>query len=340
MTFSEPVLEWRKLGTAAPQGNRLTSRLAFPLRRADLFIAIDGRRRRHFLVELDEKDSDVFERSSRGISVTTTKFNTSAGHVSRFIDIECLDDYGHPALDQVANEIANAIESGASVKRSSLVLDVLAKWRRFWSGVGNGELSKAQQIGLFGELWFLSRWLAPSIGIEYAVNTWRGPFGARNDFENTRIAVEVKTSSTETGQHRIHGIEQLIVPEDGALFLFSLLLREEKSSAVQLPGLVEEIRHLASVNVAIRDKFEEGLEAATYFDMFSSEYMQLKVRLRAQMLFAIKDGFPRLVPSLLTNGVPAGVSNISYDLSVDSAGAYLLATEPSGVGTNFDTFKE
>jgi hypothetical protein len=50
------------------------------------------------------------------------------------------------------------LQAGASIGHISLVQNVLAKWRRFWSGVSRGLLSKEQQFGLFGELWFFCRW--------------------------------------------------------------------------------------------------------------------------------------------------------------------------------------
>lgn len=259
----------------------------------------------------------------------TVELRPSGEGIKRFIEIVCLDSQGHAALDTIAAELIEALEAGASIGRVRLVQNVLAKWRRFWSGIAQGVLSKQEQLGLFGELWFLNRWLVPALGVSAAVTMWRGPAGARNDFEAPGLAIEVKTTGRVDGGHVIHGLDQLLEPPGGQLMLFSLLVRDEASGTESLPAQVAEARWLIADDYALQSQFDALIYAAGYDDRVAAEYAKLVLRIRDSGLYRVADGFPRLVPASLVGGVPVGVGAVTYDLRLDAAGAWLLAASPS-----------
>lgn len=328
------TLRWDLLEAQPPAGERLTVRTAIAGRHPDVLIALDAARLRHVLVELPSTEpGEVAERVSRGIAVQTVEFRTGDGRDHRFVEIACLDSQGHAALDTIAIELVEALEAGASITRVRLVQNVLAKWRRFWSGVSQGLLSREQQLGLFGELWFLNRWLAPNLGIERAVKIWRGPGGARNDFEAPGLGIEVKTSGRIDGAHVIHGLDQLLEPPGGQLMLFSLLVRDEASGTENLPMLVREARGLIGDDYSLHSNFDSMLYAAGYDDRLAGEYAKLVLRIRAEGLYRVADGFPRLVPASIVGGLPAGVSALEYQLRTDAAGPWLVAATPRAAAT-------
>lgn len=327
LTGGSPVTtpRWDLLEAQPPTGERLTVRTAIAGRHAEVLIALDAAKRRHVLIGIPAgEDGQIAERTSRGISVQTVEFGTGDGR-ERFIEIACLDAQGHAALDTIALEIVDALEAGASIGRVRLVQNVLAKWRRFWSNASQGVLSKEQQLGLFGELWFLCRWLAPAVGIEHAVRVWKGPGGARNDFEWPRLAIEVKTSGRIDGAHVIHGLEQLLEPCDGQLMLFSLLVRDEASASESLSSIVTEVRDAIGDDHSVQSMFDVMLYASGYDDRLTAEYGKLMLRIRSEELYKVTEGFPRLVPASITGGVPLGVSGLKYELRLDAAGPWLLA---------------
>jgi hypothetical protein len=210
-----------------------------------------------------------------------------------------------------------------------LIQSVLAKWRLFWSGLSQGLLSRNQQIGLFGELWFLSRWLAPFVGMGRAVEMWRGPVGARNDFETPRLGIEVKATARIDGAHVIHGLEQLLEPAGGSLLLFSLAVREEASAENSLPSVVASTRQLIGEDHLAMSTFDSMLFSSGYDERFVAEYAKYQFRVRGENLYHVKDNFPRLTPSSFLAALPPGVGNIEYELRLDSAGSWLLASNPS-----------
>lgn len=322
-------LRWDLLLAQPPSGERLTVRSAVPKRRTDLLIAIDATGKRHILVEIPQGEpSELFERSSRGIGIQTVEMKVGHGRLANYVDIACLEPQGHAALDVIINELADALDAGASIGHVALIQNVVAKWRRFWSGVSQDLLSRDAQVGLFGELWFLARWLGPCVGLSAATRMWRGPVGARNDFEAPRFAIEVKTTARVDAAHQINGIEQLMQPFGGALFLMSLVVRDEASAMDSLPNLVQQIRRGLDTEYEALATFDGCLYAAGYEDVLEREYSKLKLRVRSEGLYRVEDGFPRLIPSSLVAALPPGVGSVSYELRLDGALPWRVATSP------------
>lgn len=332
---------WELLEGQPPTGARLTVRLAVPSVRNDVFIGVDSSRRRYVLVGIpDGEPHDLAERPSRGIAVQTVEMQIGGNDIAFFVEVACLEAHGHAALDVVIGELVQALDAGASIGRVRLVQNVLAKWRRFWSGVDQGLLSKEQQLGLFGEVWLLSRWLAPSVGVAKAVQLWRGPAGARNDFEMPGLGIEVKTTGTLDGAHLINGLEQLLEPNGEALLLFSLSVRDESSGTESLPALIALTREQLSGDFVALSLFDSMLYALGYEDRHASEYGKLKLRIRNESLYRVQPGFPRLVPDSIVGGVPPGVVSVNYELRLDAALPWLVASSPKAASALLKGFIE
>jgi hypothetical protein len=250
------------------------------------------------------------------------------GTLNRFVEIACLEPTGHPALDVIAEELLAALQAGASIARIGLVENVLARWKRFWSGTNQGALTRNDQVGLFGELWFLSRWLCASSDLNKVVPMWKGPNRARHDFESPTMNAEVKTTSGTDGIHMINGLEQLLEPSSGVLFLFSLSVREEGSGTECLPSLVNELRTKLQSNDLALSHFETTLYDSRYEDRFSAEYSKMLLRVRAQELFRVQGAFPRLVPSSIQPAIPPGIGTVQYQLVMAAAAPWVVATNP------------
>lgn len=333
-TIPTNILRWDLLEAQPPSGERLTVRTALPGRSDDVLIAVDAARQRYVLVAIPQNEPcELVEHTSRGIAVHVVEMNIGGGQIGVYVEIACLDSQGQAALDIIVGELVEALEKGASIGRVRLVQNVLAKWRRFWAGVSQGVLSREQQLGLFGELWFLCRWLSPNVGEAKAVQMWRGPTGARNDFEVQGLGIEVKTTGRVDSSHVIHGLDQLLEPEGGTLLLFSLVVRDEASGAETLPRVVQEMRNRLADDYALLSQFDTTLYAAGYDDRFTSEYSKLALRIRNEGLYRVVEGFPRLVPSSIVGGVPLGLNAISYELRLDVASPWMLATTPSAASS-------
>lgn len=325
------VPRWDLLEAEPPRKERLSVRVALNGGHGDVLIGVDAALRRYVLVRIPLGEEDALtERVSRGIGVQTVKMvPQDTGLEESFVEIACLDSQGHRALDLVIGELVEALERASGLTRVRLVQGVLSKWRRFWSGVPSGALSIEQQVGLFGELYFLSRWLCEALGPSRAVSTWRSPAGARNDFELPGLGVEVKTTKRVDAVHIIHGIDQLLEPVGGALLLFGLSVRDEASATESLPRLVSEIRSRLRDDLDALNAFDALLYAAGYDDRLEAGYAKLLFRVRTEGLYRVADDFPRLVPASIVGGLPAGISVVSYELRLDAAAPWMVASSAS-----------
>lgn len=321
------IPRWDLLEAEPPTKERLSVRTALSGRHRDVLIGVDIVLRRYVLVRIPPGEEDALtERVSRGIGVQTVKMvPQDTGLEESFVEIACLDPQGHRALDLVIGELVEALERASGLTRVRLVQGVLAKWRRFWSGVPSGALSIEQQVGLFGELYFLSRWLCEALGPGRAVGTWRGPAGARNDFELPGLGIEVKTTKRVDAVHIIHGLDQLLEPAGGALLLFGLSVRDEASATESLPRLVREVRGRLNEDFDSLNAFDTLLYAAGYDDQLEAEYAKLMLRVRTEGLYRVADDFPRLIPASIVGGVPTGIGAVSYEIRLDAAGHSMVA---------------
>jgi hypothetical protein len=82
-----------------------------------------------------------------------------------------------------------------------------AELRRIGNGNSNGLLTREQQRGLIGELWFLDRIAIPKLGPRAAIEAWHGQEGSPKDFWFDKGCLEVKTSGAGAEKIEISSIE-------------------------------------------------------------------------------------------------------------------------------------
>jgi hypothetical protein len=318
---------WDRLTGHSLAGDALAARIALPRISERVLAAVDREGRRHLLIALRPEESDYSDRRSRGIEITTRDLLLMDGTQGRYLDLLCREPLGFEIFDSLGGELAAAqaaeIETPADAARR-----LVGKWRKFWLSESLSALSREEQIGLFAELWFLAFWLVPRIGLVRAMESWRGPLGARHDMELPECSIEVK--ATTSGIHRthwIHGIDQLEVPDSGSLFLFSLALKDEAGGANTLASVVERLRNLPSEDDQTIVRFEAKL-AQTGYTNSAHDGSDLRFRIIDERLYRVEGLFPRLRRASLAGGVPSGIEEISYVINLNGLDAYLAATQP------------
>jgi hypothetical protein len=319
---------WTRLTAQPPSGDRLTARRAFPDPPSRVLCAVDAGLLRHLLVELASTDQAVSDSKSRGLQVETRSLHLENHPDAIYLDVTCHDASGHDALDLIAGEIEAGLGAAAATP-GKVVGGVLAKWRRFWGQPLGDVLTRDQQIGLFGELWFLLHWMTPKVGVREATVRWRGPSGSRHDFEWVGGSIEVKTTLATSGLvHRINGLDQLVPPETGRLLLFSLKLREEAGADSSLPGIVAELRTAMRDDPEAQASLDSALASSGYSPAHEDEYGGLRLRLVEQGLYRVEGRFPRITPSDFGSGPPQGVSRVEYSINLDGYSDLRIARQP------------
>ena len=319
---------WDRLADESVSGEALAARLAMPHSSDRLLAALDREGRRHLLVPLAEVDEEYNDRRSRGIEIITRELSILGGSQARYLDLLCVDPAGYDVFDAIGGDLARALSAGIE-EPSVAARRLVGKWRRFWMTPPALLLNRDEQIGLFAELWFLAYWLIPKIGVARATEAWRGPLRARHDVELPGCSVEVKgTTSVAARSHRIHGIEQLVPPEQGTLYLFSLALRDEGGALNTLPSIVQQVRDLASEDDDAIVIFETRLAQSGYVASAELDYEALRLRVVSERLYRVDDGFPRLLPGSFLGGIPSGVVDIEYTINLTGFDSCIVATTP------------
>jgi hypothetical protein len=191
-----------------------------------------------------------------------------------------------------------------------LLLRRLEKWRRLLEATKKG-LSQSQLLGLIGELLFLEK-LIPQLGPLAAMESWLGPTGAAQDFQNGGRLFEIKVCAIGSHTVTINSLEQLHTSSTPtSLVVFSVGASANDSRGVFTANiLVHRVRNLLGRNGPLSD-FNLKLAELGYDESqpeCDSTFIVEKVR-----AFNVTGSFPRLTPVL----VPKGIASAIYCLDLD-----------------------
>jgi hypothetical protein len=293
-----------------------------------LYLGVGGDESRHILIPVPAGTPPVTQRSTRGMDVVTSIYTIGDRPEGQYIDLCCRSPTLFPTFSAFAEDLVRAVYDTTASARDA-ALSVLARWRAFWSSTAS-PLTHEELLGLFGELWFLHRWIGAQS--PDSVESWNGPDGARYDFQWSAASVEVKTAqSGSTGGvvHRIAGLDQLDDPPRGTLYLFSLQVLPDTQSQNTLIALIEELRRSLGAASARILEFDRKL-AQTGFSTVDPSIPELRLRVIAEHLYSVSEGFPRLTRRSFARDVPAGVNGIVYNLETSACGTWLIADRPDG----------
>jgi hypothetical protein len=323
---------WTQLENTRPKDQSLTVRLAFPELSDRVFAGINSNGGRHFLIKLSESEDILNDTQSRGLTVVSKTLqirdNVQGASTAKYLDIACRENGGHDAFDLIGREIARSLALGKDSSAQS-VREVLFRWRHFWGPDSKDNLSREELLGLFAEVWFLQEWLLPLKGTVEAVSAWQGPYAHRHDFEWNGISVEIKATTSVRGRiHKIHGVDQLLPPENGKLALFSLRLREEQGASNTLPRVIVSCREKLASNSEALTIFDAALSQAGYSPLHDEEYEKIRLRVVDGFLFSVKENFPRITSERFNKGVPAGVGMVEYEVNLDGFDGLIVAKTP------------
>ncbi|MDF7806096.1 PD-(D/E)XK motif protein [Pontiellaceae bacterium B12219] len=261
--------------------------------------------------------------------VKKTDIPELAGIVADFITLN-----GKTRLVLMLNEQSNweifhalctdIVEATRKIEGSSaaftIILRRLNRWHDFLKKIKADILPEEQIKGLIGELLFIRNHLAPVYGYVDAVNFWVGPEDAPQDFNVNDAAVEVKCQGGTTQPYvKISSVEQLS-PQLPYMFLYVVTLGKttaDHQDAVNLPMLVKLIRNeleLASSQQA--ERFSDLLFGLGYVD--SQKYQNFNYILTEEIMFEVKDEFPRIDAGTIHEGI----TKLRYNISLSECLPY------------------
>lgn len=192
------------------------------------------------------------------------------------------------------------------------VLARLMSWRLLFERGSIEFLTEGQLRGLSGELLHLKT-LIGVLGTTAAVQSWKGPDRAAQDFQFEKAAWEVKTIWPSTYEITIASEQQLdYTHRELQLVIIELESASENAQfGFTLNQLVQEIRETLKSDFEVSSTFEKKLLKSGYLKC--SEY-DTKIMIACNTTnYKVEAGFPCLLPQNL----PRGIDKVSYKLNLN-----------------------
>ena len=210
---------------------------------------------------------------------------------------------------------------------------ILIKIFKDWKSYFIEELdsfSLQKQLGLYGEMYFMYNILFKELGIDTALNAWKGYKKNRHDFELPDISFEIKATTTNNPLRvKISNEKQLEKGQLKHLYLgvYNMVSSEAKSG--DLPRLLTQI--IDSIkDLQLKNEFKRNVMSLGYNFEKESEYNRsYSIVNQDKVFYEIDDTFPSIgVKDLIKLGKNKAIMDIGYTINLDACSKYICSTEP------------
>lgn len=220
---------------------------------------------------------------------------------------------------EMVGDVAGAMDA-AVPEGEERVLKAMLRRVRMWQafmGKGARPLGPEAEVGLAGEISFLSALLDAGVDLEIALEAWVGPDDAPQDFVLGEGAVEVKATVACAGfPAKIGSLEQLDDSILSPIFLVGIRFSVDETGTT-LPERIAELEERLAPDPAAVSAFRERTFAAGYVAPHADKYTRRFLEKEAHV-HTVAGEFPRL----LRNNVPEGVSKALYEIDLSRASAH------------------
>lgn len=276
-----------------------------------VYIGTSGIPSKRFLsIEIPEKDINQFDTFTVPQGFTLSLGDPGVKHVGYSACV--LQAASSDQNDVFAVVSQDILDELRKQKESDKYVEILKrrieKWRTFFKNPVKNQLSERMVIGLFGELSFIRE--LREAGIEIASDLWNGPIKSAQDFQGDRVAIEVKTASTNSLEYvHISSEAQLDEADREALYLVAYRIERNDASGTALPEMIKQAALM--LDEQRRARFEANLTCLGYRDEDAALYSK-RYSIKERNAYKIEDGFPRV----LRADLPQGVMDISYKIAL------------------------
>jgi hypothetical protein len=253
------------------------------------------------------------------VNLKTYSFKEVPGE-TKFIDIECSNISYTCEFTEVVKEIAEKIliEKIPSVRA---IEEVIYGWKSFWGDPCDNILSKEEQVGLLCELTVLKELC--EFEPQTALNSWKGPLKALQDFIFSEWALEIKGTRKNVHIHTINGLDQLLPPYGKSLAVISFLCEMGSDFSLTLPGIINELEtnHFGKNN-KLKRLFYFLLGEAGYRRIYAKEYEKYKFKIYDGLIYKVDNSFPSLTSENLLSPLDSRISKVRYELNLEGLTSY------------------
>lgn len=241
------------------------------------------------------------------------------------LNLVLVDNHFKDIFDTLLADVIAAVINETDIK---LILknysNRLIKWESLFERFKQEGLSPEEQRGLFGELYFLRKFLQINNNYQFALNSWIGTAREVRDFQMNNWALEVKTTHGNNHQKiQISSERQLDTTHLDKLFLYHLSLEKLQERGETLNQIITSICNILGNDSAALNQFKSKLYEAGYFEQHFTLYDSIGYLIRQETFYIVENEFPRIQE----NEIRSGVGDVKYSIIVSQCEAFKQTEE-------------
>ena len=173
------------------------------------------------------------------------------------------------------------------------------------------KLTKESQIGLYGEVYVLSKILTKKLTNKDSINSWTGP-SKKHDFTTENILLEIKTTTTNLRKINTSSNNQIAPVFDKELNIIFLQIKENIKGLSLVNIINNYLTILKAESEILHNDFLLKLAQCNYLDIHKDEYSQ-KYSVDKANYFEVRDDFPYIKKV----EIPDELSDLSITYKID-----------------------
>lgn len=200
------------------------------------------------------------------------------------------------------------------------LLNRFEKWKSLFIKIASEGLSPEEQRGLFGELYFIRKFILLNNNYPAVLNTWVGPASEVRDFQMANWALEVKTTHGNNHQKiQISSERQLDVTHVEKLYIYHVSLEKVQENGETLNDIINSISRILEFDIIALNRFKTKLYEAGYFDNHFAQYDSIGYFIRQDHFYIVENDFPRIQENEVRNGV----GDVKYSIIISQCEAFI-----------------
>jgi hypothetical protein len=196
----------------------------------------------------------------------------------------------------------------------------LIKWQSLFEKFKQQGLTSEEQRGLFGELFFMRKFLQDNSDYKNVILSWTGPEKQIKDFQFGRWSVEVKTTHGNNHQKvHISSERQLDTTNLDNLYLNHLSLEVRQQSGETLNQMVDSVIEILDKDFTALNQFRNKLIEAGFFDHHRQLYTDIGYFIRQDVFYKIENLFPRIEE----RDIRDGIGDVKYSIIISQCSDFI-----------------
>jgi len=196
----------------------------------------------------------------------------------------------------------------------------LIKWQSLFEKFKQQGLTSEEQRGLFGELFFMRKFLQDNSDYKNVILSWTGPEKQIKDFQFGRWSVEVKTTHGNNHQKvHISSERQLDTTNLDNLYLNHLSLEVRQQSGETLNQMVDSVIEILNKDFTALNQFRNKLIEAGFFDHHRQLYTDIGYFIRQDVFYKIENLFPRIEE----RDIRDGIGDVKYSIIISQCSDFI-----------------